>query len=131
MGLLFSIRSSQKNQHDDDEKPAKQKEETKSFQCPSCSTHFSSTATLRKQELTKHQKLTQPIFIVDEAKGIFLTTKDKSEPRTIIHVCKSFHRQVLDCEGSACREFMAMATGKECVTPGEAETLSGPPPVLI
>lgn len=32
-----------------------------------------------------------------------------------MHICKSFNRQVLDCEVESCREFMAMATGRECL----------------
>lgn len=85
---------------------------TNSFQCPACSACFSTAAILRKHELVKHMKLTEPIFLVDEERGIFVTAQDKSGPRTIIHMCKSFTRQVLDCEG--CREFMAVATDIEC-----------------
>lgn len=32
-----------------------------------------------------------------------------------MHICKSFNRQVLDCEVESCREFMAMATGRDCM----------------
>lgn len=66
-------------------------------------------------ELEKHMKETEPIFLVDEERVIFATSQEKSGPRTIVHVCKSFNQQVLDCEVECCREFMAMANGKECI----------------
>ena len=90
------------------------KQKKKSFPCPSCKVCFSTSATLRKHEQEKHAKISEPIFMVDNAKGIFITAKDKSGPRSIVHICKSFSNQVIDCEAAGCREFMTMATGREC-----------------
>lgn len=87
----------------------------KPFKCPTCGACFSTAATLRRHELEKHMKGIEPIFLVDEERGIFATSQDKSGPRTIVHVRKSFNQQVLDCEVESCREFMAMANGKECM----------------
>lgn len=92
-----------------------EKEKQNLYKCPSCSASFLSSVTLRRHELDKHSKMMEPVFMVDESRGIFVTTKDKSGPRTIIHICKSFSKQVIDCEGVACREYMAMATGRECI----------------
>lgn len=93
---------------------------------------FSTSATLRKHGLDKHQKVTEPIFLVDEDKGIFVTAQDKSGPRTIIHMCKSFSRQTLDCEVASCREFMAMAIGRECMHLERVKYFKpqNPPPLL-
>lgn len=55
------------------------------------------------------------IFLVDAERGIFVTAQDKSGPQTVIHVSKSFTRQVLDCEVPSCREFMAIAMVREWV----------------
>lgn len=79
---------------------------------PTCSACFCTAATLRRPELEKYMKGTEPIFIVDEERGIFATSQEKSGPRTIVHVCKSFKQQVLDCELESCRK--CMANGKEC-----------------
>ncbi len=108
------------------------KHHTKSFQCPACSACFSTAAILRKHELEKHMKVTEPIFLVDEERGIFVTAQDKSGPRTIIHMCKSFNRQVFDCEVESCREFMAMATGRECMHLERVKDFKPqePPPLL-
>lgn len=82
--------------------------------------------------MDKHNKETEPIFLVDEEKGIFVTAQDKSGPRTIIHVSKSFTRQVLDCEVPSCREFMAMAMGRECIHLDRVKHFKyhQPPPML-
>lgn len=115
------------------EKPAKSdKQKCKSFQCPACDASFSSAPTLRRHKLDKHNKETEPIFLVDEEKGIFVTAQDKSGPRTIIHVSKSFTRQVLDCEVPSCREFMAMAMGRECIHLDRVKHFKyhQPPPML-
>lgn len=87
----------------------------KSFQCPACSACFSSAAILRKHELLKNIKVAEPIILLDEERGIFVTAQDKPGPRIIIDMCKSFNRQAIDSEVDSCREFMAMATGRECV----------------
>lgn len=76
--------------------------------------------------------MTEPIFLVDERKGIFVTAKDKCGLRTPIHLCKSFSMQTLDCEVEGCREFMALAVGRECLHLDRVRSLKPhtPPPLL-
>ncbi|XP_041844550.1 uncharacterized protein LOC121642123 [Melanotaenia boesemani] len=87
----------------------------KPFPCSACPSSFLTSSSLRRHELEKHDEASEPIILVDQERGLFVTAQDKCGPRTIIHVCKSYDNQSFNCEVPACREYMSMATGKECI----------------